>query len=88
MTRPNLHPLLVKWEISIVVGQSHIRNPCTMPIRMFIFSTSFVGKNYLFELKIPNVWEFWKKLKVKIVQNYMNVHCFKFHQDWLTLGKV
>ena len=40
-----VHPLLAKWDISIVVGQSHIRNPWTTPIRMFIFSTSFVGKN-------------------------------------------
>ena len=43
-----VHPLLAKWDISIVVGQSHIRNPCTKLIRMFIFSTSFVGKNSVF----------------------------------------
>ena len=29
-----------------------------------------------------------KKMKVKIVQNYVNVHGFKFHQDRLTLGEV
>ena len=29
-----------------------------------------------------------KKLRVKIVQNYVNVDGFKFHQDRLTLGEV
>ena len=40
-----IHPFLKKWDSYIVVGQSHIRNPCTTLIRMFIFSPSFVDKN-------------------------------------------
>ena len=43
---------------------------------------------YFHPPKMWNVWKLWKKLKVKIVQNYMNVHGFKFHQDRLTLEEA